>query len=144
MVSLGHPSKFQSVSRLGFVTAPTSLNGGQPNFSRCLAVSCADILYIHFWELLPLTEFYQLQNSLCVQVLRYPILTALLHGTRAVGVSQSLRRGTRNGITNFRRRRRLYSAGRPSRWASAYILVCSDSHNTDTDAAARHNRWKAD
>jgi len=31
LASLGHPSKFQRVSRLGFVTAPTSLNGGQPN-----------------------------------------------------------------------------------------------------------------
>jgi len=40
----------------------------------------------------PLTEFCQLQNSLCVQILRSPILTALLHGTRAVGVSQTLRR----------------------------------------------------
>jgi len=33
------------------------------------------------------------QNSLCVQVLRSSILAALLHGTRAVGVSQTLRRG---------------------------------------------------
>jgi len=47
----------------------------------------------------PLTEFCQLQNSLCVQVLRSPTLAALLHGTQAVGVSQSLRHGTRNGIT---------------------------------------------
>jgi len=29
----------------------------------------------------PLTEFFQLQNSLCAQVLRSPILAALLHGT---------------------------------------------------------------
>jgi len=39
LVGLGHPSKFQRISRLGFVTAPTSLNGRQPNFARCLAVS---------------------------------------------------------------------------------------------------------
>jgi len=49
----------------------------------------------------PLTEFCHVQNSLCVQVLRYHILAvaALLHGTRAVGVSQTLRRGifTRQG-----------------------------------------------
>jgi len=47
----------------------------------------------------PLTEFCQVQNSLCVKVLRSPILAALLHGTRAVGVSQTLRRGifTRQG-----------------------------------------------
>ena len=42
----------------------------------------------------PLTAFCQVQNSLCVQVLRYSILAALLHGNRAVGVSQTLRRGT--------------------------------------------------
>jgi len=41
LASLGHPSKFQWVSRLGFLTASTSLNGSQPNFARCLAVSWA-------------------------------------------------------------------------------------------------------
>ena len=37
------------------------------------------------------------------QVLRSPILAALLHGTRPVGVSQTLRRGTgvMNGITEL-------------------------------------------
>jgi len=58
----------------------------------------------------PLMEFCQVQNSLYVQVLRSPILTALLHGTRVVGVSQTLRRATRNGITNFRRGRHLGGA----------------------------------
>jgi len=52
----------------------------------------------------PLTEFCQVQNSLCVQVLRSPILAALLHGTGAVGVSQTLRRGTRNGIRDLSQR----------------------------------------
>jgi len=62
-----------------------------------------------------LPEFCQVQNSLCVQVLRSHILPALLHGTRAAGVSQT---------AAFSRRRHLYSAGRPSRWASAlHILV---------------------
>ena len=37
----------------------------------------------------PVTEFYQVQSSLCVQVLRSPILAALLHGTRVVGVRQT-------------------------------------------------------
>jgi len=76
----------------------------------------------------PLTEFCQVQNSLCVQVLRSPILAALLHGTGAVGVSQTLRRGTRNRITElslliiFNRGRHLYSEGghhvghRPTFW----------------------------
>jgi len=48
-----------------------------------------------------LTEFCRVENSLCVQVLRSPILAALLHGTPAVGVSQTSWRGTRNGITEL-------------------------------------------
>ena len=59
--SLGHPSNFQRVSRLGFFTAPTSLIGCQPNFAWCLAVSLAATLYIHL-GVLPLTEFCQLQK----------------------------------------------------------------------------------
>jgi len=43
-------------------------------------------------------EFCYVQNALCVQVLRSHVLAALLHGTPAAGVSQTLRRGTRNGI----------------------------------------------
>jgi len=43
-------------------------------------------------------------NSLCVQILCSPILAALLHGTPAVGVSQTLRCGTRNGITELPQR----------------------------------------
>jgi len=101
LASLGHPSKFQRVLRLGFVTAPTSLNGGLPNFARCSAVSWAGTLYIPFRGLLLLTEFCQVQSSLCVQVLRSPIFAALLHGNRAVCVSQTLRRGRRNGITEL-------------------------------------------
>ena len=46
----------------------------------------------------PLTEFCLVQNSLYVQVLRSPILAALLHSSPAAAVSQTLRRGTRNGI----------------------------------------------
>jgi len=72
----------------------------------------------------PLMEFYQLlQNSLCVQVLSSPILAALLYGTRAAGISQTLWHGTRMELWNFCRGRYLYLAGRPSRWASAHILV---------------------
>ena len=39
-----------------------------------------------------LMEFCQVQKSLCVQVLRCHTLPALLHGTRVVGISQTLRR----------------------------------------------------
>ena len=121
---MGHPSKFQRVSRLGFIAAVTSLTGHQSNFARCLAVSCARTLYIHFRGLsCPLTEFRHVQNSLCVQVLRSPILAALLHGSPAEGSAKlcGVVQGTE--LRNFHRGRPLYSAGRPSRWASAHILV---------------------
>jgi len=52
----------------------------------------------------PVTEFCQVQNSLYVQVLRSPILAALLHDTRAVAVSQTLWRGTGNEITELSQR----------------------------------------
>ena len=42
----------------------------------------------------------------------FRVLLALLHGTLAVGVSQT---------ATLNRRRHLYSAGRPSRWALAHI-----------------------
>jgi len=51
-----------------------------------------------------LMEFCQVQNSLYVQVLRSPILAALLHGTPAAGVSQTLLRSTRSEITKLSQR----------------------------------------
>ena len=102
-VSLGHPSKFQRVSRLGFVSGATSFTGGQPNFERCLVVSWASTLYrpIHFRGSCPVTKFCQVHSSLCVQVLRSPTLAVLLYGTRVVGVSQTLRRCA-EGATDIR------------------------------------------
>ena len=52
----------------------------------------------------PLTEFCQAQNSRYVQVLHSPILQALLHGTPAAGISQILRHGTMNGISELLQR----------------------------------------
>jgi len=116
--SLGHPSKFQRVSRLGSVTVATSLNGSQPSFGRCLAVSWAGTLYtiyIHFRGLLP----------------RYGILFGAkftLRSSLALSYfgSVTARRSISGRQPNFAalsRGRHLYSAGRPSRWALANILV---------------------
>ena len=57
----------------------------------------------------PLTKFCRVQNSLCLQakacvLLYWALLAALLHGTPAAGVSQTSRRGTRNGITELSQR----------------------------------------
>ena len=49
--------------------------------------------YIYIFEgSCPVTEFFQVQHSLCIQVLHSPILAVLLHGTLVVGISQTLRR----------------------------------------------------
>ena len=47
----------------------------------------------------PMTEYCPIQNSLYVQVLRSPMLVALLHSTPAAGVGQTLRRRAKNRIT---------------------------------------------
>jgi len=130
--SLGHHSKFQRVLRLRFVTAPTSHNGGQQNFARYLAVAWAATIYNYYTllGLLPLTEFCQVQNSVCIQVLHYPILAALLHGTRAVGISQFMawykewNYGT-FAPRHFQQRAPPIFPRRPPRWAHAHILVLS-------------------
>jgi len=61
---------------------------------QCLAILWPGTLHTRFGGSYPLTEFCQVQNSLCVQVLCFPILAVLLHGTRAVDVSQTLWHGT--------------------------------------------------
>jgi len=56
--SLEQPSKLQRVSRLGSVTAAASLNGSQPNFARCLAVSWVGTRHYTFSGVLaPLRNF---------------------------------------------------------------------------------------
>ena len=123
-ISLWHPNKFQRVSRLAFVTAATSLNGGQPNFARSLSVLWASTVCIHFRELLPLTEFCQVQKSLrpshaCVLVYWQRYCTALQQRASAnlCGMVQVME------LRDFSRGRHLYSARRPSCWASAHIIV---------------------
>ena len=111
----------------------------QPNIAQDVWPSA-----IHFMGSYPLTEFCPVQNSLYIQVLRSPILTALLNGTPAAGVSQTLRCGKNvlfltamlpccDGeiklyikgmeLLNFDKERHLYSARLLSLWASAHILI---------------------
>ena len=98
LASLGHPSKFQRVRVLAsLLQRRRSTKVNQTLYD--VWPSPALVYYIYtFVGSCSLTEFCQLQNSLCVQVLHSPILAALLHGTRAAAVSQTLRRGKRNGI----------------------------------------------
>ena len=78
-------------SRLAFVAAATSLTGGQPNFVRCLAVSWAGTLYIHFLGLLPPEGIlpgakFTLRPSLAFS---YIGSVNVQYGTRAVGVRKT-------------------------------------------------------
>jgi len=79
----------------------------------------------------PLTEFCQVQNSRCVQVMRSPILAALLHGTRAVGVSKTLGRGifTRHGGDPIR----LLKSGKNSKYICAKL---------ERDGRPAEYRWR--
>jgi len=80
------------------------------------------VLYIYtFGGSCPLTEFCPVQNSIYDQVLRSGILAALLHSTTTASVSQTLRRGTRNGITELSRRA-------PSLFGRAAITLGTGPH----------------
>jgi len=115
LTSLGQPSKFLYGFRVLALLLHRRCSTEVNQTFHDVWPSPAWASTLHFRGSYTLTEFCQVQNSLCVQILRSPILTALMHGTRAVGVSQTLRRGTRNGIMElslldiFNRGRHLYS-----------------------------------
>ena len=114
MAGLRHPSKFQQVSHLGFVTAPTSLNGAQPNFARCFAISSVATLYI-FGRLFPPKGILPGAKF----TLR-PTLVLFCIGSITARHSSS---GRQANFMVLSRGHHLYLAGRPSRWPSAHILV---------------------
>jgi len=123
-VGLGRSSIFQRVSRLGFVIAAMSFTGGQPHFARCLIVIRSSILYVHFsWAFAPWRNFTKCKlhvaSKSCIHVYwqRYCIALDQWASAKLCGVVQGME------LQNFCRGRHLYSAGRPSRWASAHILV---------------------
>jgi len=89
LASLGHPSKFQRVSRLAFITAVMSRSGGQPNFARCLAICWAGRLYVHFRRLLPTVGILPDAKFTLRPTLAFS-LAALLHSTPPASMSQAL------------------------------------------------------
>jgi len=109
-VSLGHPSYFQRLSHLGFVTAATLLNGSQPNFARCLAISCAGTLHKHFRGLLPRYGILP-----CAKFTFHPPGLALSYfGSVTARHLSSGREPNFAALSSGHRH--LYSAGRSSRW----------------------------
>jgi len=105
---------------------PTS----QPNFTRCLAVSCAATLYIHFWRLLP-------RNGIlpCAKFSLSPPSLALLFGSVTARHSSSRREPN---FAAFCTGRHLYSAGRPSRWVLAHIVVFENGLPSPNSRPGQH------
>ena len=128
MAGLGYLNKFQRVSRLGSVTAATSLNGSQPHFARSLAVSWAGTLHIHFrgflprYGILPRAQFTLRSSS-------SPVLSYF--GSVTAWHSRS---GRQPNFPALSTRRHLYSAGRPSRWALAHICSSCMTHKLSGDS----------
>jgi len=123
LASLGHPSKFQPVSRLGFVTAPTSLNGGQQNFARCLAVSWAGIHYTYiFGGSCPGRNFasckihFAFKSCILLYCQRYSTALEQRTSAKRCGVGQGME------LRNFRRRRSIFG------WAA--ITLDSGPHSS--------------
>jgi len=125
LASLERSRKFQRVSRLGFVTAPTLLNGGQPNFARCLAVFWTGTLCTHFWGLLPLNGILLGAKLTLRPSLAFSYIGSVSARHSSSGHQANFAAWDKEGNwgTFALHLRHLYCAGRPSRWASAQILV---------------------
>jgi len=107
-------NRFHILASLLQQVAP-SLNGSQPKFAQCLAVFWAGTPYIHFRGLLPhnrtlLDAIFTLRPNL---VLSYIGSIIAWHASS----------GRQPNFAALNTGRRLYSAGRPSRWALAHILA---------------------
>jgi len=103
-VVCGTPANFNGFRALAsLLQRRRSTEANQTLHDVWLSPGLVHYIYI-FGDCSSLAEICHVQYSLCVQVLRSPILVALLHGTPAAGVSQPLRRGTGNGITELSQR----------------------------------------
>jgi len=127
--SLGHPSKFQQVSHIGFVTAATSLTGDQRNFARCLAISLAGTRCIHFRGFLPRHLIlpgakFTLRRKLALSYFDRVTAQHSSSGRQPnfVAWSKEWNYGT-VAPSHFQQMAPPIFRGRPSRWASAHILV---------------------
>jgi len=115
-----HPANFNGFRILAsLLHRRRSLEANQTLHDIWPSPGLVHYIYI-FGGTCPLTEFWQVQNSLYVLLLYWQHY-CMAHQKRAspklCGVVQGME------LRNFYRGRHLYSAGWPSRWASAHILV---------------------
>jgi len=123
LASLGHPSNFHGFRILPLLLQQRrSLEANQTLHDIWPSPGLVHYIYI-FGGSCSLTEFCPVQNSLYVQVLHLPILAALLHGTPAASISQTLRCHTRNGITELSQRA-------PPIFGRAAITLCISPHSS--------------
>jgi len=116
LTSLGYPCKFQLVSRLSSVTAATSLTGSQPNFARCLAVSWAGTLYIHFRGIFS-------PNGI-LSGAKFTLRSSLALSYIASVTARHLSSGHQPNFAALSRGRHLYSAGQP--WIMVYEIYFTE------------------
>jgi len=115
-VSLGHPANFNRFRVLASMQRRRSTEANQTFHNVWPLPGLVDYIYT-FGGCCSLEEFCQAQNSLCVlQVLCSPIGSVTARQSSS-GESQTLRRWAQGATVH------LYSAGRPSRWVLAHILV---------------------
>jgi len=96
-------------TRVSCSNAAKTLYGSQQNFARCLAVSWAGRLFLHFRRMLP-------RNGIlpCAKfTLRPPSVALSYIGSITAWHSSS---GRERNFVALSTRRHLHSAGRPSRW----------------------------
>ena len=120
MGHMGHGSRAQWVTWvMGHSEWPipcsASLTGGQPHFARCLVVSCAATLHIYFLGFLPPDRI--------LPGAKFTLRPSLAFSYTATVTAWHYRSRRQPNFAALNRGRHLYSAGRPSGWALAHILV---------------------
>jgi len=104
LASWGHPSKFQRFRVLvSLLQQHHSLEANQTLHDVWPSPGLVHYLYIS-GAVAPWRNFCRCKIHFTFQVLCAPILAALLHSTRAVGIRQNLLHATRNGITELLQR----------------------------------------
>jgi len=134
----GAPQQISTCSRLGFVTASTSFTGGQPNstmFSRLLGwytIYTFSGAFTSWWNFATCNIHFASKSCVLLYWQHYCMALDQWASAKLCSVIQGME------LRNFRRGRHLYSAGRPSRWASAHIRVC---HNWQLHNFRTTNSW---
>ena len=115
MYQLGAPQQISMGFGFGFVTAPTLLNGHQPNSAQC-------------WSSPELVQYIYIFGGSCPpnRILlgaKFAFRPSLAFCYICSFTAWHLSSGHQPNFAAFSRGCHPYLAGRPSRWASAHILV---------------------